>query len=153
MWFILIHSCALSQKHISTALIRSSARHGVSACTHIRPPHSALPRPLPPPRARRLSRHAPRPIAGSAASYPRHFAHSIAVCPHYYTNDFARRCFFINGGGHKIQPPRLMPAINRGRHFLFTETDTFSHLLKSIYDGGRFKALPPKILYFRRRSS
>jgi hypothetical protein len=43
---------------------------------------------------------------------------------HYYTNDFARRCPFINGGGHKIQLPWLMLVINGGGHFLITEVGT-----------------------------
>ena len=38
---------------------------------------------------------------------------------HYYTNNFTRRYPFINGGGHKIQPHRLMRTINEGKHFLF----------------------------------
>jgi Fe-S-cluster containining protein len=36
---------------------------------------------------------------------------------HYYTNDFARWCSFINRGVCKIQPPRLTPRINGGEHF------------------------------------
>jgi hypothetical protein len=56
--------------------------------------------------------------------------HHGLVKSHYYTNDFARRCPFIKGTGHKIQPPRLIPAINGGGHFLFTEIDTFDRLGK-----------------------
>lgn len=58
---------------------------------------------------------------------------------HYYTNDFARRCTFINKGGHKIQPPRLMPRINRGGHFLFTEAEIFASLQKLIYGDRHIK--------------
>ena len=63
---------------------------------------------------------------------------------HYYTNDFVRRCPFINGGGHKIQLPRLIPTINGGGHFLFIEADSFARLGKWIYGGGHPKATASK---------
>jgi len=46
---------------------------------------------------------------------------AVVICMHpwlhYYTNDFARRCTFINRDGHTIQPSRLMSTINVGGLF------------------------------------
>jgi hypothetical protein len=39
---------------------------------------------------------------GSGYHVPRMFE---IIPKHYCTYDFARQCPFINGGGHKIQPP------------------------------------------------
>ena len=55
--------------------------------------------------------------------------HRVLYC---YTNDFARWCRFINRGGHTIQPPRLMPAINGGWYFFIYRG---KHFLKLIYKG------------------
>jgi hypothetical protein len=68
--------------------------------------------------------------------------HSLEIV-HYYTDDFARWCPFINEYGHKIQPSRLISAINGGRHFLFTETVVLRRLSSSInlfLEGAYYKA-------------
>jgi hypothetical protein len=46
-----------------------------------------------------------------------------------------------------------MATINRDKHFLFTEADTFGHLLKLIYRGGHIKAIASKNPLFVRRST
>jgi hypothetical protein len=60
----------------------------------------------------------------------------IPQTKHYYKKTFARRLQKGLGGGQAIQPPRLMPGINRGGHFLLTEVVTGNRLAKSIYQGG-----------------
>jgi hypothetical protein len=40
------------------------------------------------------------------------------------------------GGGWAGCPPRLMPGINRGGHFLLTEVVTINRLAKTIYGDG-----------------
>jgi hypothetical protein len=58
------------------------------------------------------------------------------------------RCLFINGGGHKIHPSRLMIVINGGGHFLFFEAGTFARLRKSIYGGWCLKTTASKNTIF-----
>jgi hypothetical protein len=59
----------------------------------------------------------------------------VPTSSHYYTNNFTRRCPFINGDSHKIQPPRLMPAINGGGRLQTTasKNDLFLEARKSIF--------------------
>ena len=40
---------------------------------------------------------------------------------HYYKNWLTEAFWKDLGGGHVKKPPRLMPSINRGGHFLLTE--------------------------------
>ena len=48
------------------------------------------------------------------------FLINVAVC-HYYNSRFCEALEKGLWGGHKKQPPLLMPIINRGGHFLLTE--------------------------------
>ena len=69
-------------------------------------------------------------VSGGVLEYTR-----AVVDTNYYTNDFTRRCPFINCGGQKIEPHRKMPEDLRRRTFSFKEAGN----RKSI-DGGS----PPK---------
>jgi hypothetical protein len=60
----------------------------------------------------------------------------VVIQRHYYTKNFTRHFEIGLGGGRDFKPRRLMPDINRGGHFLLTETVTVN-LAKSIYRGGQ----------------
>jgi len=47
---------------------------------------------------------------------------TVTFDSHYYKILFCEALKKDLGGGHFEKPPRLMPAINRGGHFLLTET-------------------------------
>jgi len=67
---------------------------------------------------------------------------------HYYTKYFAK-CFEIGlRGWQDFKPPRLMPTINWGVHFLLAEAVTVNRLAKSIYRGPLGKIRP-----FQRQAS
>jgi hypothetical protein len=68
----------------------------------------------------------------------------VTLDNHYSRIDYARHTPKLNQGGHPYCPPRLMPTINGGKHFLFTEAGTFARLGKSIYGGGRLKTTASK---------
>jgi hypothetical protein len=87
---------------------------------------------------------AEREIIGVIWSFPVsmvvvRIARTSTILREYYTDDFTRRCLLFNENGHKIQPLRLMPIINRGEHFLFTGAGTFARLQKLIYGDRHIK--------------
>ena len=68
----------------------------------------------------------------------------LACSLHYYKKKLNVIFKKTLGGRQKFQPPRLMPQINRGGHFLLTEAVTKNRLAKSIYGGGHYKITASK---------
>ena len=56
---------------------------------------------------------------------------------HHYKILFCEALKKDLGGGHIKKPPRLMPSINQGGHFLLTEAVSENYLAKSINRGGQ----------------
>ena len=68
---------------------------------------------------------------------------------HYYKKDFARPLEIGLRGEQDFQPPRLIPSINRGGHFLLTEVVTKTTSQNRLTEADTLKC-PPRLILINR---